>query len=118
MKDTSTGIKRILKAFGYTRDGLTAAFREDVAFRQEVYMSAVLIPLAFWLTGDGVSRALMIGSVVLILLCELLNSAIEAIVDRIGPEIHPLSKKAKDVGSATVFVAFVNAAAVWLLILL
>lgn len=118
MKDTSTGIKRILKAFGYTRDGLAAAFREDVAFRQEVYLSAVLVPLALYLTSDGVSRALLIGSVVLILLCELLNSAIEAIVDRIGPEIHPLSKKAKDVGSATVFVAFVNAAAVWALVLL
>lgn len=118
MKDTSTGITRILKAFGYTFDGLKAAFREDVAFRQEIYMSAVLIPAALWLTGDGLSRALMIGSLFLILIFELMNSAIEAIVDRIGPEIHPLSKKAKDVGSAAVFFAFINAALTWFFVLL
>lgn len=118
MKDTSTGITRIVKAFGYTCDGLKAAFREDVAFRQEVYMAAVLVPAALWLTADGLSRALLIGSIFLILIFELVNSAIEAIVDRIGPEIHPLSKKAKDVGSAAVFVAFVNAAFTWFFILL
>lgn len=118
MKDVSTGPGRIIKAFGYTCDGLKAAFREDVAFRQEVYLFAVMLPLALWLAPNHLSLILMIGSMLLVLMAELANSAIEAVVDRIGPEIHPLSKKAKDVGSALVFLAFANLAVVWICILL
>lgn len=117
MKNTATGLDRIIKAFGYTCDGLKAAFREDVAFRQEVYLFAVMLPLAIWLAPNHLSLILMIGSMLIVLMAELANSGIEAAIDRIGPEFHPLSKKAKDVGSALVFVAFVNLAVIWLLVL-
>lgn len=118
MKNTSTGLTRIVKAFGYTCDGLKNAFREDIAFRQEVYMAAVMVPLAVILAPNHLSLVLMIASVFLVMIVELLNTGIEAAIDRIGPEFHPLSKKAKDVGSAAVFLALVNMAVVWLLVLL
>lgn len=113
-----TGLTRIWNALRYSLDGLKAAFQHENAFRQEVLLAAVLIPLALWLPVTGVGKALMIGSVLLVLIVELLNSAIEAAVDRISLEKHQLAKRAKDVGSASVFVALINVAVVWLLVLL
>ena len=106
-------IQRIIKATQYSLEGLRATFASEAAFRTEVFLSVLLVPLALWLTDDNLSRALLIGSWLLVLLVEVINSAIEAVVDRIGPEIHPLSKKAKDAGSAAVFLALLNAALIW-----
>jgi diacylglycerol kinase (ATP) len=111
------GLGRVWNAIHYSADGLRATYRCEDAFRQEIWLAAVLIPLALLLPVSGVARALMIGSILLILVIELVNSAIEAAIDRIGPERHPLSKRAKDAGSAAVLVALVNAAAVWASIL-
>ena len=113
-----TGLRRLRNAFFHTLDGLRAAFRHEDAFRQEVLLAAILIPLAFLLSSDALSRALLIGSVLLVLIVELLNSAIEAVVDRVSLENHELSKRAKDIGSAAVFLSLANVLAVWALILL
>ena len=94
-----------------------AAWRDEWAFRVEVVTFVLLAPLAVWAGRTGVERALLIGSLFLVLMAELVNSGIEATIDRIGPDHHPLSKKAKDVGSAAVLVALANAAAIWVLIL-
>ena len=112
-----TGLRRVWSAFFYTFDGLAAAFRHEDAFRQEVFLAAILIPATFFLPASGTGRALMIASVLLVLIVELLNSAVEAAVDRISPEHHPLAKRAKDIGSAAVFVSLVNVPVVWLLVL-
>ena len=98
--------------------GLAEAIRCEDAFRQELILAAILLPLAFWLGGSGVERALLIGSVWLILVVELLNSAIEATVDRISFENHRLAKRAKDIGSAAVLIALVNAACIWVLVVI
>lgn len=98
--------------------GLTAAWRHEVAFRLEVVAVAVLLPLSFFIGRTAVERALLIGALLLVLLVELVNSALEATLDRISLEDHPLTGRAKDIGSAAVFMALLNAAAVWLLILL
>jgi diacylglycerol kinase (ATP) len=111
------GIRRLIRATGYSFRGLAAAFRHETAFRQEVALSLVLIPLALWLGASGLERALLIMSWLLVLMVELVNSGIEAVVDRIGPEHHELSGRAKDIGSAAVLVALVNAAVVWFLAL-
>lgn len=111
-------MRRIWLAFVNTLRGLRAAFRDEAAVRQELALSVVLIPLGLWLGRSGVERALLVGSMLLVLVVELLNSAVEAAVDRIGLEHHPLSGQAKDIGSAAVFIAFVLLAATWLLILL
>ena len=116
-KPGNTGIKRIIKAGGYSWAGLRAAFRHEAAFRQELALCVVLIPLGLWLGEDGVARALLVGSLLLVLMVELLNSAIEAVVDRIGAEQHELSGRAKDIGSAVVFVALANVVLVWVLVL-
>jgi diacylglycerol kinase (ATP) len=113
-----TGLKRVYNAFFYSIDGLKAAFQHEDAFRQEVFLSIVLIPLAFYLHTSGVGRALMIGSVLLVLMVELLNSGIEAITDRVSLENHDLAKRAKDLGSAAVMVSLVNVPLVWGLVLL
>lgn len=113
----NTGIKRIVKAFGYSMEGLAASFREEAAFRQECLLAAVLLPLAAVFAPDRTSMALMMASVLLVLVAELLNSGIEAAVDRHGSEIHPLAKKAKDAGSAAVFVALANVVITWLICL-
>jgi diacylglycerol kinase (ATP) len=97
--------------------GLAAAYRNEDAFRQEVWLAAVLVPLALWLPASGIGKALMIASVLLVILVELVNSAVEAAVDRISFEQHHLAKRAKDIGSAAVFVALVNAVVVWGLVL-
>lgn len=104
-------------AFHYSLAGLKAAYSNEDAFRQEVLLAAVLIPLACFLPATGVGRALMIGAVLLVLIVELLNSAIEATVDRISIEHHLLAKRAKDIGSAAVLFALINCAVVWALVL-
>jgi diacylglycerol kinase (ATP) len=112
-----TGLRRVWSALGYSFAGLRSAFKHEDAFRQEVLLALVLIPLALLLPLPGISKALMIGSVLLVLIVELLNSAVEAAVDRISFDHHRLAKRAKDIGSAAVFLALVNAAAIWLLVL-
>lgn len=113
-----TGLARLWNAFGYSRAGFVAAFRNEDAFRQEVLLAAVLIPLAFFVPTTGIGRALLIGSVLLVLIVELLNSAIEATVDRISIEHHLLAKRAKDIGSAAVLLTLINLVAVWALVIL
>ncbi|HAF54155.1 MAG TPA: diacylglycerol kinase [Thauera sp.] len=113
-----TGLRRIWNAFHYSLDGLSAAYRHEDAFRQEIWLSLVAIPLALWLGDSALERALMIGSILLVLIVELLNSAIEATVDRVSLERHQLAKRAKDIGSAAVLFALINAAVVWGLVLL
>ena len=112
-----TGLRRVFNAFGYSITGLGSAIRHEDAFRQEVVLAAILIPLAIWLDVSGAERAMMIASVLLVLIVELLNSAVEATVDRISLDNHRLAKRAKDIGSAAVLIAFVNGAAVWTAIL-
>ena len=113
-----TGLRRIINATSYSFAGLLAAARHEDAFRQELILFAVLAPLALWLTPVGVERALLIGSLMLVLIVELLNSAIEAAVDRISFENHRLAKRAKDIGSAAVMLSLANAGVVWLLVIL
>jgi diacylglycerol kinase (ATP) len=113
-----TGLRRLINAVGYSMNGLATAFRVEDAFRQEVLLAAVLIPLALWLELSGIERAMLIASVMLVLVVELLNSAVEATVDRVSLDSHSLAKRAKDIGSAAVFVALLNAAAIWALVLL
>ncbi|MEI7254181.1 diacylglycerol kinase [Dickeya dadantii] len=109
----TTGITRIIKAAGYSLQGLQQAWRHEAAFRQESLLTLAAIIIACWLPVAMVERLLLIGSVVLIVLFELVNSAIEAVVDRIGMDYHELSGRAKDIGSAAVFVACLLAAGVW-----
>jgi len=113
-----TGLRRVLNAAGYSWAGLTAAFRHEDAFRREVFLALLMIPLALYLGQTGISRALMIGAVLLVLIVELLNSALEAAVDRISLEHHQLIKRAKDMGSAAVMIALANVVVVWALVLL
>jgi len=113
-----TGLRRIWNAFNYSLDGLSAAYRHEDAFRQEVWLALVLIPVACFLPASNLGRALMISSVLLVLMVELLNSAVEAAVDRISLENHRLAKRAKDIGSAAVLVSLLNVAVVWGLVLL
>ena len=112
-----TGIKRLANAFTYSVAGTFAAFKHEDAFRQEVILSSVLIPLAIYLGQTGIEQALMIASVLLVIIVELLNSSVEATVDRISVKRHKLSKRAKDIGSAAVFFSLINAAVIWFLIL-
>jgi diacylglycerol kinase (ATP) len=107
-----TGLNRLWHATGYSLAGLRAGWREK-AFRQEVLLAAVLLPLACWLGRGWVETALLTASVVLVLITELLNSGIEAAIDRIGPELHDLSKRAKDMGSAAVLLSLLLCGAVW-----
>ena len=112
------GLTRVLRAVGASAKGLAGAFREEAAFRQELGFAALVIPLGLWLGLGGVERALLIAPMLLILIVELLNSAIEATVDRIGFERHALAGLAKDIGSAAVLMSFVLLTTVWLLVLL
>jgi diacylglycerol kinase (ATP) len=112
------GVTRLLKAFGNTWQGLVGCWREEAAFRQECLLAAVAIPAALWFGGNGLERAVLIGPMLLILIVELLNSAIETAIDRIGTERHALSGLAKDLGSAAVFVSFLLLGATWALVLL
>ncbi len=112
-----TGLKRVWNALFYSLDGFKAAWRHEDAFRQEAILALILIPLAFVLADAALERALMIASVLLVLMVELINSAIEATVDRISLENHQLAKRAKDIGSAAVLIALVNVLVVWGLVL-
>ncbi len=113
-----TGLKRLLNALNYSYAGLKEAYRNEDAFRQEVSLAVILIPLAFLLEHAMLGRALMIASVLLVIIVELLNSAIEATVDRISLDDHNLAKRAKDIGSAAVLISLLNLFVVWLLVLL
>ena len=113
-----TGIARLIAATRNSLAGFVAAARHEDAFRQELLGAIVFVPLGLWLGVNGVERALLVGSVLLVLIVELLNSAVEATVDRISFENHHLAKRAKDVGSAAVMLAITLAVVVWLLILL
>jgi len=110
-------LTRIIRAFGYSFQGFRHAWREEAAFRQEAILSAVLIPMGVYLGRSGVERALLVCPVLLILVVEILNSAVEAVVDRSGTERHPLAGMAKDMGSAAVMLSFILLGTVWLLIL-
>lgn len=112
-----TGVRRLINAFGYSMDGFRAAYQHEDAFRQEVWLALVLIPLALIIESYSVHRVLMIGSVLLVMIVELLNSAVEAVVDRVSIERHALAKRAKDIGSAAVLLALINLVMVWSLIL-
>ena len=111
-----TGVRRILNAFGYSLSGLRAAYKHEDAFRQEVWLAAILIPLALFVPVAGLGKALMVASVLLVLIVELINSAIEATVDRVSLESHRLAARAKDIGSAAVLLSLLNVAVVWALI--
>ena len=113
-----TGVQRVINATRYSLEGLAAAARHEDAFRQELILAAVMMPLGLWLGADGVERALLVGSVLMVLIVELLNSAVEATVDRVSLEDHQLAKRAKDIGSAAVMMSLVTVGVVWLLVLL
>ncbi len=110
-------MNRIWHAFLYSIQGIIAAWRDEAAFREEAVLAAIMVPAACFLAPDKLSLILMIGSVLLVLALELVNTAVEAAINRIGPEIHPLSKKAKDTASAAVLIALLNAGFVWGVIL-
>jgi diacylglycerol kinase (ATP) len=112
-----TGLRRIWNAMFYSFDGLRAAFKHENAFRQEVLLAVILIPVALILKVAMLGKAMMIMSVLLVLVIELINSAIEATVDRVSLERHALAKRAKDIGSAAVLISLINVAVVWLLVL-
>ena len=114
---SKAGLQRVINAFGYSMQGFRDALEHEHAFRQEALLAVVLLPLAFVLEGSGIGRALLVGSVLLVLLVELLNSAIEATVDRISLENHLLAKRAKDIGSAAVMLSLINLAVVWGLVI-
>lgn len=116
-RDKPRGVTRLLRAFDVSRKGLLGAWREEAAFRQEIVFALGAAPLGLWLGRSGVERALLVAPVLLILVVELVNSAIEATVDRIGPERHVLAGLAKDIGSAAVFMSFVLWGVVWALVL-
>jgi diacylglycerol kinase (ATP) len=116
-KHNGIGPKRIFKAYFYSLQGLKAAFHYEAAFTEELILIVVMLPIGIWASDNTTELALLTGSLFLILITELLNSAIEAVVDRIGPEHHVLSGRAKDLGSAAVFLTLLNGAIIWLLIL-
>jgi diacylglycerol kinase (ATP) len=117
LPEAKRGIPRLIAAAGYSFAGLKAVFRSEEAFRLEVYTSVVLIPLGLWLGEGGVEKLLLAGSLVLLMIIEMFNTAVEVVIDRIGPEFHAMSKVAKDVGSACVFLGIGLVLATWLLIL-
>ncbi len=112
-----TGLRRLMNALGYSFAGFRAAYKHEDAFRQEVLLATFLIPLALWLPESAIGKAMMIGSVLLVIIVELVNSAIEATVDRISLENHDLAKRAKDIGSSAVLVSLINVLVVWVLVL-
>ena len=113
-----TGLRRVWNAFFYSIEGFKAAYRHEDAFRQECLLAIILIPLACFMPATGMGKALMIASMLLVLIVELLNSAVEAAVDRISLENHQLAKRAKDIGSAAVMLSLANVGVIWLLVLL
>lgn len=117
MKGVKQGLPRIINATRYSWQGLKSTWQTEAAFREEVPLALLLIPVALWLDLPGLEQAVLVASVLLVLIVELLNSGIEAVVDRIGPELHELSGKAKDVGSAAVLLSLLITVSSWTLIL-
>jgi diacylglycerol kinase (ATP) len=117
MREKAAGFGRLMRATGYSLAGVRSCLRTEAAFRQELALSVVAIPVALWLGRNGVERALLIGSMLLVLVVELLNTAVEVLVDRVSEESHVLSGRAKDLGSAAVMLALLDALVVWLLVL-
>ncbi len=116
-KPGNKGIVRIIKATGYSMLGFKAAYKYEEAFRQELWLAIIMAPLAIWLGDGAIERVLLLGSLMLVIIIELLNSAIEALVDRVSTDHHTLSGRAKDIGSAAVFVSLTNVVVTWGLIL-
>ena len=117
-RDKQRGATRVFRALDASRQGLIGAYREEAAFRQELAIAVIAVPLGLWLGRNGVERALLVGAVLMVLIVELLNSAIEAVVDRIGRERDELAGLAKDIGSAAVLLSLLVCALVWALVLL
>jgi diacylglycerol kinase (ATP) len=117
MHEKAVGLERLLRATGYSLAGLKSCLRSEAAFRQELGLALVAVPLALWLGKTGVERALLIGSVIVVLIVELLNTAVEVVVDRVGVESHVLSGRAKDLASAAGMLALLNALVGWVLVL-
>ncbi len=117
MANRNQGFMRIVYAAGYSWQGLRAAWKNEAAFRQELILFFILTPTGYWLGENGLERAVLIGSLMLVLIVEVLNSAIEAVVDRFGEEQHELSGRAKDMGSAAVFLSLMGVLVIWPLIL-
>ena len=113
-----TGLRRLLNAFGYSLSGLCEAYKNEAAFRQELLLAVILIPIALLSNHSGSEKAILVGSVMLVIIVELLNSAVENLTDRVSLEIHPLAKRAKDLGSAAVLISLLALAMVWGLIFL
>lgn len=109
-----TGIERIVRATGYSIEGLTTAYRGESAFRQETWLAVLMLPLSLWLGRSWIEVALLAGSVMLVLIVELLNSGIESAIDRVSFEMHDLSKRAKDLASAAVFLSLLLCSGIWL----
>ncbi len=107
------GFERLFKAFGFSMQGLSVAFRNEAAFRQEIYLSIVLVPLGIYIGETGAQRALLVSVIFLVLITELINSGMEAVVDRFGREHHELSGRAKDIASAAVLISLINVLIVW-----
>jgi len=118
MANENRGFLRFIEAAKYSSQGLKAAYHHEEAFRQEVWLAVLLLPLAFYFAANGIELALLLGSLILVLIVELLNSAIEAVVDRIGTEKHELSGRAKDIASAAVSFSLLNVAIIWACIIL
>ena len=112
-KTGATGLRRIINAFGYSMKGMRAAFKHESAFRQETALLIILLPLAILLGQTIVDYSILIGSLLLVMIVELLNSAVEAVVDRVSEEQHKLAGRAKDMGSAAVFISLVNVIVIW-----
>lgn len=112
-----TGIKRIINAAGYSWKGICSAYKHEAAFRQELWLAIVLVPAGIYLGGTLIDKAMLVSSVLFVLVVELLNSAVESVVDRISDEHHELAGRAKDMGSAAVFFALVITAIVWTAVL-
>ena len=112
-KDNNKGIKRIYDAFFFSMQGFKASYQNEESFRQEVFVSIFIIPFAIWIGETGLEKALLVSVILLVLILELLNTGIEAIVDRFGGEHHELSGRAKDIGSAAVLIALINVLVVW-----
>ena len=118
MKNTSTGWQRLLAATRYSWQGLRSAYNGEAAFRQEVWLAIIAVPLALFVGQTALERGLLLSSILLLLIVELLNSAIEAVVDRCGEEYHPLSGRAKDMGSAAVLLTLLLVIIIWISVLL
>jgi len=112
------GLGRLYRALGWSMSGLKATFAHEAAFRQELFLCLILTPVALYFGRTGVEKSLLLGSLLLILIVELLNSAVEATIDRIGTDRNDLAGRAKDMGSAAVFLSLVNAGIIWLLVIL